>query len=483
MKISTKYDVIIIGSGIGGLVSGCYLARAGMKVLVAEQHVSPGGYCSSFKRRGFTFDSSIHYIKFSEKESLLARIIEDFKIEKHIRFYNLNQSDLIITPAGQFYINSDISKTIANLIDIFPSEEKGIKDFFDFLNTKNIAFLYSRTRNRTLFDLMKIYFKNKELIAIFNCLLMNIGLPIDRVDALKAYFFFKEFFFNQSYYPRGGMQKFADTLASVLIGYGGEIMYSNRVDKIITKNNKSNGVIIDKMKIRSNYVISNADPHNTFIELVGKNKISKKLLNRIKRLIPSMSAFIVYIGLDSSVKSNYSINNSIWYFPSSNFNRTYDAIRNGKPIIKDDYLICSFPSSYDKNLAPSGGVSVAIFSGATFNTKKYWENHRRKFEENIIRRARAIFPCISEHVKVLLSATPFTLYRYTHNLKGACYGLASLRTQMRKTFMPQQTEIENLFMAGHWTTHGIGQGGLSMAAFSGVSAAKRIIKLKPEGRL
>ena len=45
------YDAIIIGAGISGLVCGCYLAKAGMKVLIAEQHYKPGGYCTSFKRQ------------------------------------------------------------------------------------------------------------------------------------------------------------------------------------------------------------------------------------------------------------------------------------------------------------------------------------------------------------------------------------------------------------------------------------------------
>ena len=56
-KIDNKYDVIIIGAGIGGLVCGCYLVKAGLKVLIVEKHYQVGGYCTSFKRKGFTFDA------------------------------------------------------------------------------------------------------------------------------------------------------------------------------------------------------------------------------------------------------------------------------------------------------------------------------------------------------------------------------------------------------------------------------------------
>lgn len=56
MSNKDMYDAIIIGAGISGLVCGCYIAKAGMKVLIAEQHYKPWGYCTSFKRQGFTFD-------------------------------------------------------------------------------------------------------------------------------------------------------------------------------------------------------------------------------------------------------------------------------------------------------------------------------------------------------------------------------------------------------------------------------------------
>ncbi len=57
---SNAYDAAIIGAGLGGLVCGCYLAKAGMKVLIVEKHFKPGGYCTTFKRKDFTFDAAAH---------------------------------------------------------------------------------------------------------------------------------------------------------------------------------------------------------------------------------------------------------------------------------------------------------------------------------------------------------------------------------------------------------------------------------------
>ena len=49
-KLNNKYDIVIIGAGVGGLACGCYLAKSGFKVLILEQLNKPGGYCSSFRR-------------------------------------------------------------------------------------------------------------------------------------------------------------------------------------------------------------------------------------------------------------------------------------------------------------------------------------------------------------------------------------------------------------------------------------------------
>ena len=86
----TKYDVIIIGAGLGGLTCGALLAKSGLKTLIIEQHSIPGGYCTSFKRKGFIFDSAVHFTEGLSPGGRLHEILKDLGVEKEIEVYKLD---------------------------------------------------------------------------------------------------------------------------------------------------------------------------------------------------------------------------------------------------------------------------------------------------------------------------------------------------------------------------------------------------------
>src|SRR5512135_1611837 len=90
----TMYDAIIIGAGISGLVCGCYLAKAGMKVLIAEQHFKPGGYCTSFKRKGYTFDAAAHSFGGYRKDGIVRKVFSELGIDKRIKIKRYDPSDI-----------------------------------------------------------------------------------------------------------------------------------------------------------------------------------------------------------------------------------------------------------------------------------------------------------------------------------------------------------------------------------------------------
>lgn len=82
--MDNSYDVIIIGSGIGGLTAGNYLAQAGYSTLIIEQNPRPGGCATSFARGGFRFDAGVHWIAQCGEGGIIHQILRDLGLESHI---------------------------------------------------------------------------------------------------------------------------------------------------------------------------------------------------------------------------------------------------------------------------------------------------------------------------------------------------------------------------------------------------------------
>jgi phytoene dehydrogenase-like protein len=121
-----EYDCIIIGAGIGGLVCGCYLAKAGMKVLIVEKNEKVGGYCQSFVKDGFWFDTGAHYLGSLRRSGALRKIFDDLRLDKEIKLIRSDPSDIVITNDYRIEIRNDIKQTIDNFQTHFPQQAKEI---------------------------------------------------------------------------------------------------------------------------------------------------------------------------------------------------------------------------------------------------------------------------------------------------------------------------------------------------------------------
>ena len=131
-SLYTYYDVIVIGAGIAGLVCAAFLAKGGKKVLILEQHSIPGGYCTSFKRKGFNFDAAVHHIGGCGKWGIVGRCFKTLGIE--MDFYPLDPMDHLIFPHFSIEIPADLDEYIVRLQACYSLERDKIKDFFrDFI--------------------------------------------------------------------------------------------------------------------------------------------------------------------------------------------------------------------------------------------------------------------------------------------------------------------------------------------------------------
>ena len=461
MKYKDNYDVIVIGAGISGLVCGCYLAKAGLKTLIVERNHNVGGYCSSFRSNGLRFDAFVHSLGSCRKSGIITSLLAELNLGDKIKLKRSDPSDIIVTPDYRISFWSDSNKTISELQKSFPKEERNIKRFFSDLDALNGALL-AQHRNKTFKDLLCKYFNDERLMAILSFpILGNMGLAASSVSAFSAVKLCTEFLLDGGYYLEDGVQILPDMLAIKFKEYGGDLLLSTLAEKIKIKNKKAEGVALKHDNfITSKYVVSSIDATQTFFQLL-KEGVSKEFLTRLSALEPSLSMFILYLGLKEGFKELPTEGSNTWYLPNYDVEKMYISAKKRNIDNLAEFMVHVFSKT-----------SMSVFINAHFGDKEYWDKCKKSFSEGIIKKLEGVMPGLSNYTVYKQIATPHVLYRSTLNYKGAAYGWASMPSQFAESGLSQVTDIKNLYLTGHWTTLAQGVGGV---AYLGRDTANMII--------
>ncbi|NQU19311.1 NAD(P)/FAD-dependent oxidoreductase [bacterium] len=466
-----EYDVIIIGAGIGGLVCGCYLAKAGMKVLIAEKNDKPGGYCTSFKYKGFHFDACVHILASCRRDGTLGKIIDELQIDTLINIKAYDPPNIIIMPDKRIKIYRKYNKTLDEFIRWFPKESYKLRDFFNYIyNTQSLSFI--TLRNITFKDFLDGYFNDEDLKNLISkIVLICTGVFSSCISAFIACSTLKEYFIDGGYYPKGGIQSFTNALVKRFLSLGGELFLSREVKKIKIITSEAKGISFDnKNFISSKYVISNCDAIETFSKLIRKSDTNSYFSDKLLNMVPTLSAFVVYIALKKKLKDFSELKSTLYYLsrPSSEF-----ATKRMLHRCKNDYFICTSPSLFDSDLSKSNLESFLLLTNAHYKNKEFWDKNKMLLADNLIKKVNNFIPNFSKSIYFKKIATPYTLFKRTLNYKGAAYGWAGIPTQICDPCLVGKTKIRNLYLVGHWTTQ---SHGVISVAYVGARIAKLIIK-------
>jgi prolycopene isomerase len=277
---------------------------------------------------------------------------------------------------------------------------------------------------------------------------------------------------NGGYRVKGLTQRFPDALAGSIKNNGGNIIYNTTVDKIIIEGNRAAGVVTgDGRVFRAKKIVSNISAKKTFFELAGKKHLTSELKDKIENMLPSVSFFLVYLGVDMDLKK-LGLEHSIGTYPSFDIEETFSDIN------KD---ICSPNASFETiiytltnpDMAPKGCHSLILMTKAGYDYKESWKGCKDKEAERLIKMAERIIPNLSSHIVIQDSATPLTLERYTGNDKGAAFGWAQGIDHIGANRLQIETPINGLYLTGHWTIPG---GGIESVVASGILAERKIMK-------
>ena len=497
-----KYDVIIIGAGIGGLTAGAILARNGKRVLILEKNPVVGGYAVNFKRKNLIFESSLHLINGGNQGS--ARdILQKCGIDSKIKFVKPKFLFHSIFPDFDIKVpQCSLSGFVETLNSYFPAEKKNIgrliksiseialeveqlrKSIIDEKQNTSLPFKYKTSSyylHKSWGDIIDSFLNSKELKAVLSQLWPFFGVP---PKTLSAYYFSASLFdylINGGYYLGGGSGSLASALSEVIKTNNGGILLNAKAEEIILQNKEAVAVKINSgEKFFGSSFISNIDLINTFFRLLPKKDLPSSLLTSLKKMKYSISAFEVHLGLNIDLSKQDAFNSEYELFlnPSYDLDAQYSASWDNN--MDQVPLAVTFYSNVDKSLAPSGKSYISITALAGYDywmqlPAKDYKQRKESFADILIKRAQKIIPDLSSHIEVKDIATPLTMERYTGNYKGAVFGWEQNVDQGGINRTNNFTPINNVYLGGAWTRPGAGIVGVMQ---SGERVAESIIGSK-----
>ena len=494
-----KYDVIIIGSGMGGLTAGSLLARKGLRVLLLEKEKQAGGYVVSFRRDGYTFDATGAFLGGCQEGGEFYQVLKEVDAHEATEFIPIHRIEniypgfKITLQQGGFHAYAD------RLMSLFPEEEKGLRTYLSLIQrignevksysemtpAKKILFpfyfknliRFRRASHQAILDRL---FRGGEIKMALHSL--PVTDPPSRLSFLFAAILISKALMGGVFYPKGGMGKVSKAMADSLLCSGGEILLHTEADKILTKGGRVDGILTkDERQFQAPLVLSNVNP-NLMLRMLP-DEFRKPLFSRIRRLEYSLSCFILYIGTDLNLKEA-GLPYFTYYRTLSDLEEEYRMFQRGE-IPASPTMMISVPTLLDPSLAPPDQHLIKVLVFAPYHYQGMWGKEgperylevKEEFTQRIIQHLESkLIPGLRDHLLHAEAATPLTLERTTGNQWGAMYGLASTPKQIGNLRPSYRTPVTGLFQAGHYTrpSHGI-----VGASLSGLFAARGILqKLK-----
>eukprot|EP00898_Chlorokybus_atmophyticus_P001095 jgi/Chlat1/1987/Chrsp158S02312 len=489
------YDAIIIGSGMGGLVTATQLAAKGAKVLLLEKYVIPGGSAGYFEREGYRFDvGSSMMFGFGDKgtTNLLTRALDAVgarleTVPDPTQIHYHLPKDLSVR------VHRDYEQFIAELTERFPHEKAGIRKFYDecwkVFNSLNSLELKSLEEPRYLLqqfvrqplscltlayflpvnagDVARKYIKDEDLLSFIDmeCFCWST-VKAAMTPMINAGMVFCDRHYGGINYPVGGVGKIAETMAEGLTGLGSKILYRANVKRILLENNAARGVeLSDGRHFRAKTIVSNATRWDTFEKLLQEDTMPEEEREFQSRYKKSPSFLSVHMGIKADV-----------LHPDTD---CHHIILEDWARLEDAYgtLFVSIPTLLDPSLAPAGQHVFHAFTPAWIDdfaglgVAEYNEKKERIADQIIARLEAACFPGLAAATVYREVGTPRTHRRFLARDDGT-YGPIPSRRPLGLLGMPfNTTSVPGLYCVGDSCFPGQG---VNAVAFSGMACAHRI---------
>ncbi|MFD2565340.1 phytoene desaturase family protein [Aquimarina rubra] len=505
--VFTNDTYVIIGSGVGGLTTAVFLAKAGKKVVVLEQHYTPGGFTHTFKRRkGLVWDVGVHYVGNMEENSGLRRIF-NYLSDNKLEWDPMGDPyDVAFVGGRKFEFVSGKENFRKKFHEYFPNDKNAIDKYLELLEKstkKNLLYFVQKAlpgllntvlgpifrriqkpiASKTTYQVLSSITDNQELIAVLCAQCGNYGLS-PKESSFASHCIVINHFMEGGYYPRGGANRIHQTIIDNLESLGVKVFIKANVEKIITKGKSVKGLLINGKEFSCKKVISNAGAYNTFQRLLDSSVNNKKHID-FRSIKPSTCHLCLYIGLDKSDAELKLPKYNIWWYAD----KDTDSILNDKDNLSKDQLsfaYISFPSAKDSlwSTKHPDQSTIQLIGRAWYKDfrayeDKPWLNRgeeydkiKDQFKEKGLSLLRELYPHLEEHIIHAEVSTPVSTKKFSNYNEGEIYGVTHAPERYKTRVLRPRTHIKGLFLTGQDITL-VGVGG---AMGSGILTATTIIK-------
>jgi phytoene dehydrogenase-like protein len=477
-----KYDIIIIGSGLGGLTAGAKLAREGKKVLLVEQHDRPGGCATTFNRRDFTFEVGLHEMDGLDRRDMKTRIFNDLGVFDEVGFLKVPEFYHFTNDRYELTIPHNPDEAMKVLTEFFPAEEDGIKAYFDqVLNARKKAKESEGKPEISLGEFLDSIITNEDLKLI---LLGNLGYFHDDPYSISLNYYSMaqgSYFQGGGNFIKGGSQKLSDYLSKCISQNGGKVILKHLVTEIIVENNKAVGIkYVEDGKETPESVIAHGEEiiANTAIPNVANRLLpeehGRELRQQFDKLEPGASLLTMYFGFKKKAKDLGSKYYSTFVFDESVQTQADIKSNNSGDFKSRSFTFIDY-SQIDSALTVENKSVGAIccidyYSDWEKLSIEDYKAKKKQVAEIFIGKLGKLIPGIQDYIEYYEVGTSKTVARYTLNPGGAVYGFAQTP---QRVGLDKIHAVDNLHFASAWTKIG---GGFSGAIFSGYLCAMDILR-------
>ena len=493
-RADERYDVIVIGSGIGGLTNAALLSKLGKKVCVLEQHYTAGGFTHSYERNGYEWDVGVHYIGETERPNSELRRMFDVVSDGQLKWAPMDRVyDRIIIGGRAYDFVAGVDNFKAELKKHFPEEAQAIDRYVDLVYKvarsvrrfffaqampPGFARVYNRIRRwlvpkETLMnvrDVLESLTKNQELIGVLTGQWGDYGM-VPQEATFMMHATVAKHYFGGGNYPVGGSWKMAETILPVIRASGGEVFTYARVKEILIENDRATGVVLENGdRIRARRVVSSVGARLTFEQLLPEaQRLEHGYEKKLRKVKPSGSTLTMFLGFKGSARDLKLPKTNLWIYPTADHELNVQKFKN--PDNDFPMIYISFPSAkdpeWDRHYPNKSTVQVITMApyawfeqwrGSTWNQRGGdYDSFKDRLAKRLLTELYKQMPQLEGALDFYELATPLSTEWFHLYDRGEIYGLEHDAQRFRQDWLHPITPVKGLYLTGQdVVTAGVG---------------------------